>query len=370
MRALLRCLVQREERRGALHPLDQPRARAEREHGIVARAQRGVRARPPVGAQRAVDDAEELHDPLVEVEIVATLQEVGVLAAVRPDQAQLLRLRLCRQHGDRIAQAIERHAAALVTSDPVVLGLRRRDAGCEAGHRHRRRAEPCEARRDQVETEARRAQRGAELALQCCERRPALGEVGGERLAEDRDRPPKLAERAAREGVLVRRGGRRRERGSVCLELGEHGAHHRRVLLAQDPPLLVGGQLVVRADARRLVVERLHARVRVGLQRLQPGGEVLLGEQRHATQLADHRIELCVERGDAAAPLRRERPADRTHLALPLVAVVVVVVVALLAVVRRAAAAPVAAAARAAGGSVAVVVGAAADDRGIEDELR
>ena len=335
----------------------------------MARAQRGVRARPPVGAERAVDDAEELHDPLVEVEIVATLQEVRVLAAVRSDQAQLLRLRLRRKDGDRVAQAVERHAAALVTSDSIVLGLRRRDAGGEPGHRHRRRAEAREARRDQVEREARRAQRGAELALQSCERRPALGEVGGKRLAEDRDRPPQLAERAAREGVLVRRGGRRRERGSVRLELGEHGTHHRRVLLAQDPPLLVGGQLVVRADARRLVVERLHARVRVGLQRLQPGGEVLLGEQRHATQLADHRIELCVERRDAAAPLRRERPADRTHLPLPLVAVVVVVV-ALLAAVRRAVAAPVAATARAASGGVAVVVGAAADDRWIEDELR
>ena len=49
--------------------------------------------------EHVVDDGHELHDPLVEMEVLKTLEEVGVLASVRPNHRDFLRLCLGGQDG-------------------------------------------------------------------------------------------------------------------------------------------------------------------------------------------------------------------------------------------------------------------------------
>ena len=49
----------------------------------MAGAQAGVRARGAVRRELLVDDAQELHDALVQVEVLAPLEQVGVRVRVR-----------------------------------------------------------------------------------------------------------------------------------------------------------------------------------------------------------------------------------------------------------------------------------------------
>ena len=80
---LLPRAVDREERRHVVDPLDEARARAEWDDGVVAGARAGVRARGAVRRELLVDDAQELHDALVQVEVLAPLEQVGVRVRVR-----------------------------------------------------------------------------------------------------------------------------------------------------------------------------------------------------------------------------------------------------------------------------------------------
>lgn len=49
--------------------------------------------------KHVVDDGHELHDPLVEMEVLQTFEQVGVLSSVRANHRDLLRLCLGGQDG-------------------------------------------------------------------------------------------------------------------------------------------------------------------------------------------------------------------------------------------------------------------------------
>ena len=48
--------------------------------------------------EHVVDDGHELHDPLIQVEVLQTLEEVGVFASITPDHGDLLGFGLGGQH--------------------------------------------------------------------------------------------------------------------------------------------------------------------------------------------------------------------------------------------------------------------------------
>ena len=49
-------------------------------------------------AEHVVDDGQELHDPLVQVQVLQALEEIRVLAAVTADHGYLLGLGLSGEH--------------------------------------------------------------------------------------------------------------------------------------------------------------------------------------------------------------------------------------------------------------------------------
>ena len=63
---------------------------------------------PVCFGEHVVDDEEELHDSFIEVQVFQALEEVGVLAPVRTQQHQLLRLRLRRQNLYDILHRLDR----------------------------------------------------------------------------------------------------------------------------------------------------------------------------------------------------------------------------------------------------------------------
>ena len=319
----------------------------------MARAQRRVRARPPVGAGVPLT-----ANCMIRSSRWRSSRPFKRYAYSRPSDPIRLSFFGFVFVGSTEIASPRRSSVTRPPSSPATPSCSASDGATPAASRAsapptRRRASAARSGR------ARRGARSVALSSRCRPRAAALA-----KLAASGWRKTEIARRSSRAAAREESScGGAAERGSVRLQLGKHGS---------SPPSTSAGSAASRrraacrcADARRLVVERLHAPCASACSACSPAASAPGGSV--ATQLADHRVELCVERRDAAAPLRRERPTDCAHLPLPLVAVVVVV--ALLAAVRRAAAAPVAAAARRRRRRR-HHRRAAADDRGIENELR
>eukprot|EP00965_Chrysotila_dentata_P086173 2843014-Pleurochrysis_carterae.AAC.2 len=92
----------------------------------MPRAQ-GCLSRRAVGCKNAVCHAQKLHNPLVEVQVFAALEQIAVLLAVGADEQQLLWPRLTRQNEHAFREASDAHAMAntVVATAAASFSLRR-----------------------------------------------------------------------------------------------------------------------------------------------------------------------------------------------------------------------------------------------------
>ena len=61
----------------------------------------------PFSAEEPIHDAQQLHDALVEMQILSPFEQVGVCAAIRANQLQLLWACLAGQHLHLVAEALK-----------------------------------------------------------------------------------------------------------------------------------------------------------------------------------------------------------------------------------------------------------------------
>ena len=60
-------------------------------------------------SEHVVDDGHELHDPLIQMEILQTLEEVGVFTTIRANHRDFLRLSFRRQNGHFQLERLQSH---------------------------------------------------------------------------------------------------------------------------------------------------------------------------------------------------------------------------------------------------------------------